>query len=463
MKYVVLLLAIFLLLPKVVFAHGDGVISIHVMDSGFESSELTINKGETVIFENIGTVDHWPASDIHPTHGIYPEFDLGRGLAPGESWEFTFDKVGRWNMHDHNFPSFVGKIIVEGNESEVVTTKPQSNIFQRIWSSYKVFVLKVYYSIFPDKLEKISITNMADQEDKISLYLKILGSDSVMEKLLVEAGGGSVYDCHREAHYIGKYAYKLFGAGVFSQGDASCHSGFYHGAMETFLNEEGTDNIAQKIDTLCNQFETSFGIFECVHGVGHGVMAYEQYDLPKALDVCGELSSSYDASSCYGGVFMENIVASQGAAGVAGHTTKWVSSDPHFPCSGLPDDPLVQDQCYLMQTSRMLDVYKFDFEEVSAECLNTPQDYRDSCFISLGRDIAGITLRDNKSIVEKCSFVDSRFRYFCYTGAVNVIIDFWGEKLGTQADDFCNLLFGIDQVNCKGIVAARKIDVFDSI
>ena len=87
--------------------------TIHMSEDGFSPSTLNIKQGQTVKFINDGKEDHWPASNIHPTHLIYPEFDPKRPISPKESWSFTFNKIGIWRMHDHLYPEFTGTITVE--------------------------------------------------------------------------------------------------------------------------------------------------------------------------------------------------------------------------------------------------------------------------------------------------------------------------------------------------------------
>ena len=55
----------------------------------------------------------WPASNIHPTHMIYPEFDAKRPVASGKDWSFTFTKKGTWRYHDHLNPEATGTVVVE--------------------------------------------------------------------------------------------------------------------------------------------------------------------------------------------------------------------------------------------------------------------------------------------------------------------------------------------------------------
>ena len=104
--------------------------TVRITSSGFEPKELTISQGETVTFVNQDSVEHWPASDNHPTHTLYPGsdikicfggteeeksqiFDACKGLARGEEYSFTFNKLGAWGYHDHKKSDLTGTIIVK--------------------------------------------------------------------------------------------------------------------------------------------------------------------------------------------------------------------------------------------------------------------------------------------------------------------------------------------------------------
>ena len=54
---------------------GGGGNVVKFTGTAFEPQTLTINKGETVKFENKSSDDFWPASNNHPTHLLYPGFD----------------------------------------------------------------------------------------------------------------------------------------------------------------------------------------------------------------------------------------------------------------------------------------------------------------------------------------------------------------------------------------------------
>jgi len=100
---------------------------IEITSSGFTPSTLTVSKGDTVTWINMDTEPHWPASALHPTHTIYPGsdiekcgtseestiFDACKGIAPGESFSFTFNEEGSWSYHDHINLGLFGKIVVQ--------------------------------------------------------------------------------------------------------------------------------------------------------------------------------------------------------------------------------------------------------------------------------------------------------------------------------------------------------------
>jgi plastocyanin len=82
-------------------------------ETGFSPADLTIKAGETIVFKNNSARAFWPASNDHPSHTIYPEFDPKKTVAAGASWSFTFTKIGNWKYHDHRAANLGGTITVQ--------------------------------------------------------------------------------------------------------------------------------------------------------------------------------------------------------------------------------------------------------------------------------------------------------------------------------------------------------------
>lgn len=87
--------------------------SIVLGEDGFSPKNLTIKKGDRVKFTTTLNRTYWPASDLHPTHELYSEFDPKQPIPPDEEWTFRFNQKGKWSFHDHMGPSNRGTIAVE--------------------------------------------------------------------------------------------------------------------------------------------------------------------------------------------------------------------------------------------------------------------------------------------------------------------------------------------------------------
>ena len=93
---------------------SDVSVWIVATDSGeFEPSRVTVNEGDVVGWRNESSEPIWPASNLHPDHTVYPEFDAFESVDPGEYWLFKFNKRGEWRYHDHLGPANTGVVAVE--------------------------------------------------------------------------------------------------------------------------------------------------------------------------------------------------------------------------------------------------------------------------------------------------------------------------------------------------------------
>ena len=81
-------------------ANLEAVI-VDYTDVGYEPDRVRVPLGTTVTWRNDSSKPMWTASDPHPMHTIYPEFDAKVGVEPGASYSFTFTKRGTWSYHNH--------------------------------------------------------------------------------------------------------------------------------------------------------------------------------------------------------------------------------------------------------------------------------------------------------------------------------------------------------------------------
>ncbi|SOD03785.1 hypothetical protein SAMN05216486_1181 [bacterium JGI 053] len=242
-----------------------------------------------------------------------------------------------------------------------------------------------------------------------------------------------------------------------------------------------------KLNGLCQPYrapDKRWLEFQCAHGIGHGVMAVESHNLLRALDSCDILADSFEKQACWGGAFMENVVnatsphhmhvtrvadvgenaehgdehaghggdehaaghdsAAHAAAGhdmaghdMAGHDMSameghgdhaaaqpFMALDPHeplYPCT------VVQERhkpaCYLMQTSAILHANNGDFPDAARQCGRSPEAYRYTCYVSLGRDANSWSRGSREQAIAYCRSAPDIGQSYCIIGVVKNIVD----------------------------------------
>lgn len=88
---------------------------VRYTEAGFSPASLTISKSNpVVIFKNESLSAMWVASDLHPSHQLYPSFDARGGTQSGETYRFEFpSSPASYPYHNHLIPWHTGVIIVE--------------------------------------------------------------------------------------------------------------------------------------------------------------------------------------------------------------------------------------------------------------------------------------------------------------------------------------------------------------
>ncbi len=247
-----------------------------------------------------------------------------------------------------------------------------------------------------------------------------------------------VSQCHPLTHVIGDAAVDKYStvAEAYTHGDTFCWSGYYHGVLEGILGKEGQQAISH-INDICKEIpgkdSYSFDYYNCVHGLGHGLMAITDDELFQSLKMCDGLTGDWERSSCYGGVFMENVIVDN-----KNHFTKYLKpSEPLYPCNAV--DEKYKGACYLMQTSYMLKVSGGDFAKVFDQCKQADAGYVDTCYQSLGRDASGRSVSDVAKTRETC-YLGSDFeaKSNCVIGAVKDFISYFHSD--NQAKALCDSL-----------------------
>lgn len=88
-------------------------VTVTYSDTGFSPQSITVTKGTTVNFINKSQIPLWVATDPHPEHTDYPEFESVKandGKLPemGQDFSFVFKETGTWKYHSHTASSDIG-------------------------------------------------------------------------------------------------------------------------------------------------------------------------------------------------------------------------------------------------------------------------------------------------------------------------------------------------------------------
>jgi hypothetical protein len=266
-------------------------------------------------------------------------------------------------------------------------------------------------------------------------------------------------NCHQLVHVIGRAAGDRFGdvAKAYNQGDNFCWSGYYHGVMESVIGKIGYQEIRAKLNTVCAGVSAdqrySFYHYNCVHGLGHGVMAVNNGELFDALGTCDSLTDLWERESCFGGVFMENIMSEVNPDHA--HYKKYLKNDDLiYPCDAV-DRPYKQ-QCFLMQTSHALQATGYDFDQVFKLCDTVENSFRPTCYQSLGRDASGNTISDVDRTRDICmKGRDFEARNNCIVGAVKDFISYYHSK--EQGEKLCATLETALRESCFAVAKSFPI------
>lgn len=260
-------------------------------------------------------------------------------------------------------------------------------------------------------------------------------------------------DMHMYAHGIGIDAFRRTPDidKTFSHCTPEFASGCYHGVLQAYFDMRGTAD-PQVVEGACAPYENAADkrwlLFQCLHGMGHGLNMALDHDLPKALVACDLLGERWHRESCYGGAFMENIThvtqpehpASLLAAhdhsktngmatmtgmhmGSAGPGTfkAMDSTDKQYPCSIVGDR--YERECYRIQTALMLYLDHNSIPKAAQDCDKATADYRSWCYESLGRDISAFANYHTDAAIRLCTVGTLSLRQYCYAGAAESFVD----------------------------------------
>jgi hypothetical protein len=210
---------------------------------------------------------------------------------------------------------------------------------------------------------------------------------------------GSNIDLHLVGHEIGDVLYKQEGVNAITSCDNDFRNACSHSIVIGLFGEKGEEALPI-ISDICRKAPGGIGAYTmCFHGLGHGVLAYEGYDMKKASEICQRTGTSkfgYNESiQCISGTVMEII------GGGFHDRDLWKTQRAKYLDPKKPLDLCFQD--FIPSYSRFL-------------CLDYLTPY---LFEAVGADIGNPSSADLKKAFKLCDLIpenDRSSREACYGG-----------------------------------------------
>lgn len=396
-------------------------------EDGFSPQEITINKGDTVEFSSDGGNLFWPASNLHPTHSIYPEFDPKKPIDADKGWSFTFEKAGSWKFHDHLSPLYKGEVLVlEGKET--IGSACQNNK-----------------------------ENKQCYEELIDTTLKTKGLKDAFNVLAAffEKDSNFASDCHDFTHKLGEKAYYLFSekkAFSLSEKSSYCGYGFYHGFMETLLQKTADMDEARKFCEYADlelKKTTSDAGGACFHGIGHGAVdgsdprswGNPQAMIKPALSICELVSNDENPPPRYGKLYrcVSGVFNGLEILSTSNQYKLSISKeDPFWLCKLQPEN--YKEACFTQFVVAVMNITSNNFEK-SSQIIDTIKEdtYAIPALQALTVELVKMGKTNYQKTLDFCHNLSDRFQMPCITAFAEGFLKYGPpEKEYVEAIKFCN-------------------------
>jgi hypothetical protein len=290
-------------------------------------------------------------------------------------------------------------------------------------------------------------------------------------------------DLHLLGHVVGNVLFAQEGIDGIHACTQNFRNACSHSIVVGLFSERGVGALSDVV-TACKDAPGGSGAYTmCFHGLGHGVLAYYNYDLEQALPLCKEAGASSSTGNeyveCVGGTIMEMIAGVHDREAWEKERTKYFKdNDPLYPCNAAFMPSEVQPICYIYLTPHLLQAAGIDlsspdiedFPKASGFCEKIPEfdrENRDACYGGFGKEFttfaAGQDIRDVGSLsIEKVRLVSewcgrlttAEGTNACQLTALRSF--FWGgENSPDAAFSFCALMDGDARNRCYGELAGQ--------
>ncbi len=408
---------------------------------GFKPQEIVIQQGDTIVFATDRGVPFWPASNLHPTHGIYPEFDPKDRIMEDDTWSFTFDIDGVFKYHDHISANDTGTVVVlaSGEKSERYSGKVDINECSKFLENSEK------QQCWDAQLEQV--LNEEGLEAAFDYFIALYQTEPDVPK-----------ECHGWGHTLGKAGYVLYTQGkeITLKKEASyCGYGYFHGFIGELMRNTGDMTQTKEFcEYVIRELKDElFDIKDnCIHGVGHGTtaMLIEQPEywgnfqktVDKGVEICEAIySEERDLINCYDGIFNEIHLDLFNSNYGLSYEKFMELGDPFWYCQQQKERH--KESCYFEFSGMFWRIFSKDIVAATKYTLENTEDLKNRgpkviAKIAADQIQFDIVKDTHTASIDACRLVPSFLFIDCFSGILNGFVQH-GEpgNVHQKGYDFC--------------------------
>jgi len=290
-------------------------------------------------------------------------------------------------------------------------------------------------------------------------------------------------DVHLLGHVVGDMLYLQEGI----QGINLCTDDFRnacsHSVVIGVLTDEGPGALPRIAD-VCKDAPGGSGAYTmCFHGLGHGVLAFNGYNLERAIEMCEETGTPEYAyqefSQCVGGTIMEMSAGVHDPEAWQSQVDKYFKDeDPLYPCTASFMPEMAKPFCYSYLTPHLFQVagialdapdptkYSDAFQLCASARTLRDREYcyggfgKEFVVLAQGRDVRDVGAMDEAGLIQVqtwCREAGSAVgEEACHSSALASL--FWGgEAVPDAAFSYCAVIDTVYQESCYQLLSNQIV------
>jgi hypothetical protein len=238
-------------------------------------------------------------------------------------------------------------------------------------------------------------------------------------------------DIHLVGHAVGDILYKQEGVNGISVCTHEFRNACSHSIVVGLFTDKGEAALTD-IAAACRKAPGGKGAYTmCFHGLGHGILSVEGYDMPKTVSICQKTATeqygSQEASQCVGGAIMELLSGGAHDQDLwQRERVKYLSNQqPLLPCSAVYMPKESKVLCYTYLTPHLFEAVGTSLGSQSDEdikkafeiCSSMPDsegEFKNICWQGFGKEFVVLAhQRDIRSVDQMSDNETTKVYHWC--------------------------------------------------